>query len=485
MWQLKGEDVFNHTNIVQYMFHGEIFKDDISVSAVLAIRYDEHGHEPVECDVLIKKDEKKSNLWVSNLSYTGETIQARGTNHEGRKIWIPKLRIVDTSSGTDYFLKGTADLYVEEIWGGAFDNFENSDDSVNCYLAIPYTHLTTLKGDAWTDNNTVYHHRKQETTDITWETSLGKAELIRDINTVSTQIGLKKAKVNITECRIKLVIASHKINDLESFIDELNIDQDEVLWLLSFLSKKRIVWYRATFNTILVRRKSDFIGREANEVKTMLRLLVQPDELRNKTFEQMYSKLKESPYAEGLIGIIQNLMTTYESNYLEGHLAMMYTIFEMLVSELADEKISYNFEEGEFSVLKEQLEKEVKKILKANDVNSKIRSDVYAKLPELRRKSYETKIMLLLNEHGLLNTQYWSEEVDFINRLKLLISRRNTFIHQGKIIDYSSSYEDYILLRYVISVWLAKLLGLEKEKLNPYDSDLNLIKMFKPKGGHS
>ena len=93
----------------------------------------------------------------------------------------------------------------------------------------------------------------------------------------------------------------------------------------------------------------------------------------------------------------------------------------------------------------------------------------------MRRRSLKLKLLRLLDtdEHELDIKHLWPKDTENVNQeLKELIDRRDEYTHQGKIENTKVSGQDMSRLRYLISMWILKLLEYPLDQLNDYDEDL-------------
>jgi len=91
---------------------------------------------------------------------------------------------------------------------------------------------------------------------------------------------------------------------------------------------------------------------------------------------------------------------------------------------------------------------------------------VAKKLPELRRRSYADRLIMLFDEHGLDLTKLWPPGADIPSEVQAIVKRRGIYIHQGKIDDYDPYIFDLHRFQYLIELWILKFLGCPDTAIN-------------------
>jgi hypothetical protein len=450
-----------------YLIRGEIYKDDRSVSASIVITVPTKDTSQVSCKIMLLEDVGLTDFYIKEGGWS--YLQIRGKTLGGISLWIPKLRLTD-------HLTGVAELYVEGDLSGIGDH---NPKVLFAFLSLPVAPLTNIALDYSTaPTKNIDAHTLDESTEIEWETSLGAAKLTRTHSRYPEVIGLNNASIDISECKVQLTINPDVFRRSEDFILKLWHDQDEVLWLLSFLNKKYVPWYKAhilcggPFRMIEIRREVifDLSGQDWDVVNTPQGLIVNPSELGSGVLNQMIKNYERSPYKETILRAIQNLLITYKKFYIEAHLGIIYTVFEIMTDGLGEE-IAYTLPDEEFKQLRDDIKTYIKP--KLVHLPSKRRDEIYRKISELRRRPIKDKLVDLFSDVDIDLTVFWPPETeDVFDELKRMIDRRDEYIHGGHIADYWTIQQDISRIRGICSVWILKLLGCPESAINYEDQDI-------------
>jgi hypothetical protein len=199
-------------------------------------------------------------------------------------------------------------------------------------------------------------------------------------------------------------------------------------------------------------------------------LLIDVKALEEGAFETMISTLRSSPFKNIIMRIIPALLITYEDNYLEADLGIIYTALEMLVYGLSTEQDRLLLPEDDFKKWQPQLKKSIKPILKDEvKLSSADRNDLYAKLGELNRRPYQIQLERVLGQHVDVS-KFFPPLGNEDSSLRDLIDRRNEYVHQGRFDD--GSITDFHRIRLLIEMTIFKLLGYPISRYNRLCDDL-------------
>lgn len=156
---------------------------------------------------------------------------------------------------------------------------------------------------------------------------------------------------------------------------------------------------------------------------------------------------------------------SYEQGYFESHIANTYAALETIVAGLSsngDDDISDSLTSKDFK----QLTRKLKAVIKEEVEDEKIRERIVGKLGDLNRRPILDRLMALLDKYKVPLKKIWSSTTDIKAELGKIIRRRNLYIHQGRIDDFSQYYDDYSRLRILIELWILKLLECPEESIN-------------------
>ncbi len=470
--------------IINFIVRGEIFKDDKSLPVTIEGSYSQFGFDPVVCKVLPHEQLVRKDFWIeeNGMHY----LQLRGNVNSTDEIWIPRLRV--EKSGRE--ITGTAELFVQ----GNLGAFDSCEGQITAYFHVPYTPLLAeFPSDYdWHEDGTFdlpNHYTRQP---ITWKTpSAEEVEFNNSYSFHSSSIGADRTLIRVQECNLKMTLSPKKYQSLKSVIDDLWHNFDEALWLLSFLSKKYIPWYSAFIVyefgdrhlVIEARRDQNLLQRktETSEAHHPVDLLIKPEVLEKGVFERMISNYENSPYKDTILRLVQNLLITYEDNYIEAQIGLIYTAFEMLVHGMSDSQTTYIVGKPKFKKIKKRLEEVIRDKLELRVNESEY---ICEKLPELHRYTFKTRLPMVFKQHGIDIYKFWPPTVSQAKAseaLEALIKRRNEYIHQGKIHDYRKSLADFHRIRLIIEIAILKILGYPLDEINEHSDDFYLTVGYKSK----
>ncbi|MFN8432405.1 MAG: hypothetical protein U0V18_00195 [Anaerolineales bacterium] len=264
---------------------------------------------------------------------------------------------------------------------------------------------------------------------------------------------------------------------LEKLIKELPDSFDETFWLISFLSRKRIVWYGAdivalpnkenpAFRQAVAYRQS-WLGfhQDLDREQSWIDMVLKLEDLRNGLFEELLENYESSQYKTTIRRTIPFLLMSYEQGYFESHIANTYAALETIVAGLSSNS---NDDTNDSLASKDfkQLTGKIKAVINEEIDDEKIRDRIIGKLGDLNRRPILDRLMTLLDKHKVPLEKIWSSTTDIKAELGKIIRRRNLYIHQGRIDNFGQYYDDYSCLRILIELWILKLLECPEESIN-------------------
>ena len=465
----------NLQSIRDFVARGDAFRDDVSVPVTIIGSYDSLGYGPVQCTVIL--DTEQPRLALGDLFDDQRTTQLRGRTRLGKGIWIPRFRLEGTTFADDQISwKGTAELFVEGVVGD-LNEFDASGGEITCLAFIPPTPIAlshavyAREGDGTT--TIVEGERKP----ICWNTTLGAAELIDTYRYHDGEkAGLDQASIRVRRCQVTIKIQSSGTVSLRSISRDLEDALDEALWLLSFLSRKRIPWYGAEvyfdpgdgssrdFRKAVVRREQ-WIGYEHERQAefSWVDLLVKQEALREGLFQQLYANYEASPFRNTIHRIIPYLLMSHGRGYIEPRLGIIYSALEGLVSSLdEDNQVGCLLDPHSFKNLSKKLRFLIQKEIEEQDIVEGINK----KLGGLNQRSFVDRLLMLIKKYDLDVTKLWALGADIPSELRKLMRRRNIYVHQGKIDDYALYIFDFYRILNLVELWILKLLDCPDTAIN-------------------
>jgi hypothetical protein len=468
----------------QTVAHGEAYNGDKSVPVSIAIVYPELVSKPVRCAVMpIEAEDLPGEIYLKEGSRY--YLQLRGVTNTNTQIWIPRLRITE-------ILQGVAELFVE----GDLSDIAEPGANITCNLTLSHMPIVEFI----LDNERLANHREENLkgggqTGITWDIGVGTAELGQSDRLYDEMRDIHKVTVHEHECSLVINIDSDKIHSMKDLVNDLWHNQDNVFWLLSFLNKKYVDWYRARIyylptkpsqgemRIIDIRREARLgvADHEWDALDYPEELIVKPEQLKSGVFAYMVKNFENSPYQEAILRAMQAMLATYQRFYFEAHLGLIYTAFEILVDGLGKNDALF-FMETEFNDLREEIKKFLKG--KLSNVAREKRAEIYRKITELNRPPIEAKATRLLTQYSVELKDFWPPNTEDVSRaFSALLNRRNDYIHGGHIADIFSSNQDLRRLRAICSYWIVTLLGYPAEQINE-DEDIGYSKVLRHQVGY-
>jgi len=462
----------NLQSIRNFVARGDAFRDDTSLPVTISGSYSCFGSDPVQCTVV--PDAEKLPSRSSDLFDDQHTIQLRGKTELGKEIWIPRFRVASTThAGDQVSWKGTAEFFAE----GNLDEFDASGGNIICSAFVPPTPIA--RSDCHYvpsyDGTIALEHGERQ--GIRWNTILGEAEFIDNYEYHYEKVGLDQALIRVQRCQVSIEIQPAGLVSLRSILSDLEDALDEGLWLSSFLSRRRIAWYGAKvvffpgddseegFREATARRRQ-WLGFESETQAdpSWIDLLVKKQDLMDGLFQQLLTNYKASPFHNTIRRAIINLLTSHERGYVEAQLGSVYATLEGFVDGLGqDGQVTYLLDSSRFK----KLSKKLREFIRDEIGDHGIAEGVIKKLPELRRRAFLDRLLMLLEEYELDAARLWPPGADIVSELQKLVKRRDIYIHRGKMDDLSLYLFDLNRLQNLVELWILKLLDCPDAAVNP------------------
>jgi hypothetical protein len=462
----------NLQSVRDFVARGDAFRGNTSLPVTITGSYSIFGSDPVQCTVV--PDAGKLPSRSSDLFDDQHTIQLRGKTGPEKEIWIPRFRVASTTyAGDPVSWKGTAEFFVE----GNLDEFHASGGNIICSAFVPPTPIARSDCDYVRSYDGTIALEHGERQGIRWNTILGEAEFIDNYEYHDEKVGLDQALIRVQRCQVSIEIQPAGLVSLRSILSDLEDALDEGLWLSSFLSRRRIAWYGAKaiffpgddseegFREATARRRQ-WLGFES-ETQTdpsWIDLLVKKQDLMDGLFQQLLTNYGASPFHSIIRRAIINLLMSHERGYLEAQLGSIYAALEGLVDGLGDGRVTYLLGRSRFDKLAKKLRECIRDEIEDND----IAEGVIKKSPELRRRAFLDRLLILLKKYKLDVTKLWPPGVDIPSELQELIKRRDIYIHRGKMDDLRLYLFDLNRLQNLVELWILKLLDCPDTAVNPH-----------------
>ncbi len=192
-------------------------------------------------------------------------------------------------------------------------------------------------------------------------------------------------------------------------------------------------------------------------------MLVKQQALRDELFQQLLASYEASPFKSIIHRAIPYLLASHEIGYIETRIGLIYSALEGLVDGLDQGgEVTYLLGSARFKRLSKKLRQFIRSEMEEQD----IAEGIIKKLPELRRRAFLNRLLMLVEKYDLDVTKLWPPGADIPSELQKLIKRRDIYIHQGKIDDYGLYIYDLYRILNLIELWILKLLDCPDTAIN-------------------
>jgi len=454
----------NRTVVVQ----GTLETPDTFFSVTVVAKYTEHGTEPVRCKII---PDMSFITHKSQGADFDELSNIHGTTDQGKQIFIPELRLTSYTSYAGHghthqnpkqiCWEAEAHVFVE----GQLGNFDSSDGSTVCTLYVSPLPLTHTRAHYIRhDDGQIKIENSDQKKAIEWITPFGKAELTDTFHYLrDKKVGFDSAITQIRRNCIKLYIDHTKQTALEELLISLQNYFDDLLWLVSFLSRKRVAWYEGTaeffpstrdteFRKAFIRRRA-WLGYTDDKIDNYP--LIDPEVLRDGLFGRLVGSYSSSSFRQVIHQTIVHLLLSYERVYIENQYTSVYTALEGLVFGLDEDK-SMGRLVGKSPF--RRLRKKIEDVLREEIKDKFLYEQVSKKLPELQRRSFVDQLLLQLQRYNIDLATVWPESKNTVDDLRAIVSRRNVYLHQGRMEELPEYSKDIYRIQYLLEAWILSLL---------------------------
>lgn len=450
---------FKHQNI---LFNGELNnskKEKLDVSVDL--EYDKLDFSILKCKLICKDHESnKFNEFLKN----NDSLNVTG------KINDNELILINIVSWT-YIEGNVAEVEVDLFYKGyrGIIPFENGEYFVFIILDdAPAVHIN--KQGPLSYLGTISSRRKNDDA-ISWETEIGKISLADYFDYEQSEISNGKATIQIKRTKICIEKKFNYSINIDKLIIDIENELEDVINLLSFISRKPINWYelkltiysegenRVVFN--LEKRRKDDLRNKLNKEQ-----MFHQSNLKEGPFYELLKEYRKSLYKEQIKRTIHFITTSNIDNFLEPSFQSAFSALEIITAACSEKlKINNMFEDGQ-EVRQKTILKEIKKLIKIIYKRENWGMDgsfkeINEKTSELKRRPFVNKLIdvIKLSKIRFGDIWYVQEEIYFNNKLKEIIKRRNEIIHSGEIINYPQLYRDKIRIQTITERLLLFLLN--------------------------
>jgi len=432
--------------------------EGVSSDVLIDIKYNKYSPDQIECQISSAETESArfAKLFVT------DTIDLKISGFLENKT---KLVVNDVHG---YYLKGrTADLNIDSFSVGHPDKIPFNSGYILAEIKIPEAPaIEVAKAIGLSYLGEIENKRKDEDA-IFWINEFGEFSIADFYEYENGKVGLSSTihRIKVFQIVIKKKFAQSFI--IEEIVPEIEKEIEDILWLLSFINRRRLFWYEINIKIIPVpddreiwipnyykRRKSIISGKADSQ-----NYLIGQNELAKGGFYKILQEYRNHPMKNEIRRAIIYTAVSYEHDTVEAQIQTIYLAVEVLVNSLSETR-------GYFNVLQKD---SFKKLLK------KVKEVVSAYFGDESKYKNE-KSWLILNLLGLNTIPFIDrlikcigeldiEVLDFLNEPDLLKPtfeniqrRRNKLIHKGEIREPDRLIEDLIILRALSERFILELL---------------------------
>jgi len=335
----------------KFVARGEAVRGDVSAPITIQGTYSDFEHRPVQCIVM-----SDTSSWPDGFDAFNEENPCclKGKTHDGEEIWVSKLAQVSPSlnpKANQAHWKGVAETFIK----GDLDEFDATGGEFICTAYIPPTPIAVSDARCTPSSDGTITMDDSPREGVRWNTKFGMAELIDNYDYVDDKVGFDTTLIRIQRCQIVIKFEGNGLISLRDILQELPKVLDETLWLVSFLSRKRIAWYAGDlmfrpntgptqdFKQAIILRQS-WLGYESQvgAGKSWSDLLVHPKELRKGLFRELLTNYEKSVYKKVIRRTLPYILMSYERGYLEAHIGNVYSALESLMAGFRSETDNIN-----------------------------------------------------------------------------------------------------------------------------------------------
>lgn len=459
----------------EFVARGEVFRGRFSVPAVFKGSYMQYDLKAVRCVVMPDMQDLQD---AGRIFDEKSTISLRGKTESGKQIWIPSFKVLEhwhhrelnETSVAQVSWTGEAEFFVE----GNLDVFDASNGKILYFLRTNSTRLAESNVLYWPQpDGTITLEEGGERIPIRWTTPIGEAKFADSYAFRGGKAGIYSSLIRVKTFGVEVERRLVGKTSLGTLLTEIQDSFDSAFLLISFLSRKRVGWYEAEASfvpednsaqdlRIAVARRQLWLGFEPDtESEWSTWPLVTSAEVNNRRFEVTLSRFNELLETKSFLKtVIYHLLMSHEQGYIESRYTNAYTALECLVSNLArEEGLDTILSDVQFAQLKQEVEDNVIRTQFAGEENRKIRAALYRKVRELQRRAFSDTLLLLMDEYKVDISRLWPPNTNVGEAIKNIVSRRNRYIHEGRIVSGQILIYDLNRIQNLVELWVLKLLG--------------------------
>lgn len=421
--------------------HGTLSRNGIDVP-VVAFRmeratYAARGEWRIEADLPRTNDDPLHPLLASGPG----ALTLRGETEGGRPV---RVEVVHFRGSRDRRIQATAqEVALGEPRAGFIPTWQSVSVSLSpTPLARPETDFLVN----WPTGEIKPHGRRRaKPTRATLATAVGDAAF-------SLQYAFEEADVDGERSLLRVPVPTLVITvergirtaDIGAVTDRLAADLEDVLRIVSSLSRRTVRWRRMR----VVSRRDGHNGPEHHEYERLRAVaaeppgegrlqrtpLVNPYRLPAEALRTVVDRFRSLPFKESATAAIVYLGAAQTAGTVDARLAFGFTALEALVSGTGEEDGSaYAMTSAAARALTTRLKPVIRTFGTEREKAEHDVDAVVGKLAELRRRSITNRLVDLVHRLGVEWTDLWAPGASLKEAFGASYSRRNRFVHAGHL----------------------------------------------------
>ena len=352
--------------------------------------------------------------------------------------------------------------------------FESGNYSVS--VSLPHTSLVRIpKSTVTTAIGTLefWWDKRNWEEGIRWDSRLGEF-LTADFYSWERDVD-KRIETRI---EIPTILLRGKVGpqtETESLVAAVEEEIQNPVWLISFLSRKFVYWYKieATFipEEHTEYRPASFLKRvtRLNGGERQVEPIVLQHHLCNGEFAALLNNLGNSDMKEALILSMVYCVSSYHQATIDTELSAIYLAIESLTGGFARQSGSTAIFAGDVQEqFRRVLRRTIQEFCDSKHVEGNIYQQLEARVDGFDSTSLKHRILSLLENAGISVEDLWPRGFDLKQEIQNIVFRRNNLIHRGQLeSDFTYHVKDLARLRVITERCILSLLGWDLTKLSP------------------